>query len=94
MRSEIVRVTDGHQVVFLATHEGHAIRFDGNDVHSMGRQDALYRRNTIGLCEQSFGERQLAEYGIVLSQHPEQVRIGPPTVPEDAENQLRNRRSQ
>jgi len=32
-----VRVTDGHQVVFLATHEGQAIRFDENDVRSMGR---------------------------------------------------------
>ena len=29
---QLVRVTDGHQVVFLATHEGHAIRFDENDV--------------------------------------------------------------
>jgi DNA gyrase subunit A len=32
-----VRVTDGHQVVFLATHDGQAIRFDENDVRSMGR---------------------------------------------------------
>ena len=34
---ELVRITDGHQVVFLATHEGQAIRFDENDVRSMGR---------------------------------------------------------
>jgi DNA gyrase subunit A len=32
-----VRITDGSQVVFLATHEGMAIRFDENDVRSMGR---------------------------------------------------------
>ena len=32
-----VEVTDGHQVVFLASHEGQAIRFDENDVRSMGR---------------------------------------------------------
>ena len=32
-----VRITDGNQVVFLATHEGMAIRFDENDVRSMGR---------------------------------------------------------
>ncbi|WP_158750952.1 DNA gyrase subunit A [Acidobacterium sp. S8] len=32
-----VRLTDGHQIVFLATHEGMAIRFDENDVRSMGR---------------------------------------------------------
>ncbi len=31
------RITDGEQVVFLATHEGIAIRFDENDVRSMGR---------------------------------------------------------
>ncbi len=32
-----VRITDGNQLVFLATHEGIAIRFDENDVRSMGR---------------------------------------------------------
>jgi DNA gyrase subunit A len=31
------RLTDGNQIVFLATHEGMAIRFDENDVRSMGR---------------------------------------------------------
>jgi DNA gyrase subunit A len=31
------RLTDGSQIVFLATHEGMAIRFDENDVRSMGR---------------------------------------------------------
>ncbi len=33
----VVRITDGQQVVFLATHEGMAIRFEENDVRSMGR---------------------------------------------------------
>jgi DNA gyrase subunit A len=32
-----VRLTDGSQIVFMATHEGMAIRFDENDVRSMGR---------------------------------------------------------
>jgi DNA gyrase subunit A len=32
-----VRVTDGQQIIFLASHEGQAIRFDENDVRSMGR---------------------------------------------------------
>ena len=32
-----VRITDGNQIVFIATHEGMAIRFDENDVRSMGR---------------------------------------------------------
>jgi len=31
-------VTDGSQIIFLATHEGQAIRFDEDDVRPMGRQ--------------------------------------------------------
>jgi DNA gyrase subunit A len=31
------KLTDGNQIVFLATHEGQAIRFDEADVRSMGR---------------------------------------------------------
>ena len=31
------RVTDGHQVIFLATHDGMAIRFDERDLRPMGR---------------------------------------------------------
>ena len=30
-------LTDGQQIVFLASHDGQAIRFDENDVRSMGR---------------------------------------------------------
>jgi DNA gyrase subunit A len=32
------RLTDGQQIIFLATHEGQAIRFDEEDVRPMGRQ--------------------------------------------------------
>src|SRR5712692_2195507 len=32
------RLTDGQQIVFLASHDGQAIRFDENDVRPMGRQ--------------------------------------------------------
>ncbi|HVJ08566.1 MAG TPA: DNA gyrase subunit A [Acidisarcina sp.] len=32
-----VSITDGKQVIFLATHDGMAIRFNENDVRSMGR---------------------------------------------------------
>src|SRR5271154_5391610 len=32
-----VRVTDGHQVIFIATHDGQAIRFDEKDLRPMGR---------------------------------------------------------
>ena len=31
------RITDGHQVIFLATHDGMAIRFDEQDLRPMGR---------------------------------------------------------
>jgi DNA gyrase subunit A len=31
------RITDGNQIVFLASHEGMAVRFDENHVRSMGR---------------------------------------------------------
>jgi DNA gyrase subunit A len=31
------RITDGHQVIFLATHEGMAIRFNEQDLRPMGR---------------------------------------------------------
>ncbi len=32
------RLTDGNQIVFMASHEGQAIRFEEEDVRSMGRQ--------------------------------------------------------
>jgi len=32
-----VRCTDGNQIIFLATHDGMAIRFDEEDVRPMGR---------------------------------------------------------
>jgi DNA gyrase subunit A len=31
------RITDGHQIIFLATHDGLAIRFNEQDLRSMGR---------------------------------------------------------
>jgi DNA gyrase subunit A len=31
------RLTDGEQIIFLASHEGMAVRFDENDVRAMGR---------------------------------------------------------
>jgi DNA gyrase subunit A len=37
------RITDGKHIVFLATHDGMAIRFDENDVRSMGRPAAGVR---------------------------------------------------
>src|SRR5665213_931309 len=34
------RITDGHQIIFLATHDGMAIRFNEQDLRSMGRPAA------------------------------------------------------
>ena len=31
------QLTDGQQIIFLATHEGMAVRFDEEDVRAMGR---------------------------------------------------------
>ena len=49
--------TDGNQIIFLATHEGMAIRFDENDVRSMGRPaygvrgiDLVARDYLVGLA--------------------------------------------
>jgi len=42
------RLTDGNQIVFLATHLGMAIRFDEADVRSMGRPAAGVRGIDLG----------------------------------------------
>jgi DNA gyrase subunit A len=46
------RITDGSQIVFLATHLGMAIRFDENDVRSMGRP--AYGVRGIGLAKNDY----------------------------------------
>jgi DNA gyrase subunit A len=42
------RLTDGNQIVFLATHNGMAIRFDENDVRPMGRPARGVRGISLG----------------------------------------------
>ena len=42
------RLTDGQQIVFLASHDGQAIRFDENDVRSMGRNATGVRGMNLG----------------------------------------------
>jgi DNA gyrase subunit A len=42
------RLTDGKQIVFLATHNGMAIRFDENDVRPMGRPARGVRGISLG----------------------------------------------
>ena len=46
------RITDGSQIVFLATHLGMSIRFDENDVRSMGRP--AYGVRGIDLAKNDF----------------------------------------
>jgi DNA gyrase subunit A len=41
-------LTDGNQIVFLASHDGQAIRFDENDVRSMGRNATGVRGMNLG----------------------------------------------
>jgi DNA gyrase subunit A len=43
------RITNGDQIVFIASHEGMAVRFDENHVRPMGR--AAYGVNGINLEE-------------------------------------------
>jgi DNA gyrase subunit A len=46
------RITNGNQIVFIATHEGMAIRFDEDHVRPMGR--AAYGVNGINLEERDY----------------------------------------
>jgi DNA gyrase subunit A len=46
------RITNGNQIVFIASHEGMAVRFDENHVRSMGR--AAYGVNGIHLEERDY----------------------------------------
>ena len=46
------RITNGNQIVFIASHEGMAIRFDENHVRPMGR--AAYGVNGINLEERDY----------------------------------------
>jgi DNA gyrase subunit A len=50
-----VRVTDGKQIVFLATHDGLAIRFDEDGVRSMGRPAYGVRGIDIGKSDYVVG---------------------------------------
>lgn len=48
-------ITDGSQIVFLATHKGMAIRFDENDVRSMGRPARGVRGIDLGKADYVVG---------------------------------------
>jgi len=57
-------LTDGKQIVFLASHDGQAIRFDENDVRSMGR-------NATGVRGMNLGEKDYI-VGMATTTKPEE----------------------
>src|ERR1700691_1145527 len=64
------RITDGNQSVFLASHEGAAIRFDENHVRPMGR--AAYGVNGINLDEGDY------VVGMTVTPKPGEKPVGAP----------------
>jgi DNA gyrase subunit A len=57
-------LTDGNQIVFLAAHEGLAVRFDENDVRSMGR-------NATGVRGMNLAEK---DYIVGMATTPKDVK--------------------
>ena len=67
------RLTDGVQIVFLASHDGQAIRFEETDVRSMGR-------NATGVRGMNLGEKDYI-VGMATTVKPDAV--VPPAPPKD-----------
>src|ERR1700728_3438255 len=70
------RITNGDQIVFIASHEGMAVRFDENHVRPMGR--AAYGVNGINLEE---GDHVV---GMTVTPKPGAAPVGAPAAGEDA----------
>jgi DNA gyrase subunit A len=66
------RITNGNQIVFIASHEGMAVRFDENHVRSMGR--AAYGVNGINLDEGDY------VVGMTVTPKPGAAPVGAPAV--------------
>ena len=64
------RITNGNQIVFIATHEGMAIRFDENHVRPMGR--AAYGVNGVNLEERDY------VVGMTVTPKPGEAPVGAP----------------
>src|SRR6202040_3177762 len=64
------RITNGNQIVFLASHEGMAVRFDENHVRPMGR--AAYGVNGINLDEGDY------VVGMTVTPKPGAAPVGAP----------------
>src|SRR6266404_5633776 len=69
------RITNGNQIVFIASHEGMACRFDENHVRSMGR--AAYGVNGIDLEERDY------VVGMTVTPKPGEAPVGAPAPGED-----------
>ena len=69
------RITNGNQIVFIASHEGMAVRFDENHVRSMGR--AAYGVNGINLDEGDY------VVGMTVTPKPGEAPVG--AVPDHVE---------
>jgi DNA gyrase subunit A len=69
------RITNGDQIVFIASHEGMAVRFDENHVRSMGR--AAYGVNGINLEEGDY------VVGMTVTPKPGAAPVGAPAAGED-----------
>jgi DNA gyrase subunit A len=70
------RVTNGDQIVFIASHEGMAVRFDESHVRPMGR--AAYGVNGINLEEGDY------VVGMTVTPKPGAAPVGAPAPGEDA----------
>jgi DNA gyrase subunit A len=66
------RITNGNQIVFIATHEGMAVRFDENHVRPMGR--AAYGVNGIDLEERDY------VVGMTVTPKPGEAPVGAPAT--------------
>ena len=66
------RITNGNQIVFIASHEGMAVRFDENHVRPMGR--AAYGVNGINLDEGDY------VVGMTVTPKPGEAPVGAPAV--------------
>jgi DNA gyrase subunit A len=65
------RITNGNQIVFIASHEGMAVRFDENHVRPMGR--AAYGVNGINLEERDY------VVGMTVTPKPDATAVGTET---------------
>jgi len=61
------KITNGKNYIFLASHEGQAIRFREEDVRGMGRQARGVRAMTLDEGDYLIGMEVLEEQGLLLS---------------------------